>query len=73
MGTMFGDVTDLQQLHHPLNIYHLVEKIKGFPLKAKPFRNIATYQKPKEGEGGGGGVHHSLYRNPEFFPCSHVF
>ena len=49
MGTRFGDVTDLQQRQPPYNIPHLVEKIKGFPLKAKSFRNIATYQKPKGG------------------------
>ena len=55
MATMFGDVTDLQRRHHQSNIPHLVKKIKGFPLKAKSFRNIATYQKPKEG--GGGWVH----------------
>ena len=48
MGNMFGDFTDLQR-HHPYNIPHLVEKIKGFPLKAKSFRNIANYQKPKGG------------------------
>ena len=47
MGTIFGDVTDLQQSHHPLKIPHLVEKIKGFPLKAKWFRNTATCQKHK--------------------------
>ena len=35
----------------PMNIAHLVEKIKGFPLKAKSFRNIATYI---ENPGGGG-------------------
>ena len=45
MTTMFGDVTDLQQHPHPQNILHLVEKNKGFPLKAKSFRNIATDQK----------------------------
>ena len=28
----------------------LVEKIKGFPLKAKSIRNTATYQKLKEGD-----------------------
>ena len=39
------DVTDLQQRHHPLNIPHFFEKINGFPLKAKSFRNTATYQK----------------------------
>ena len=31
MATMCGDVTDLQQRHHPLNIPHIV----GFPLKAR--------------------------------------
>ena len=40
MATIVGDVTGLQQRHHPLNIPPLVEKIKGFPLKAK-----STYQK----------------------------
>ena len=49
MATIFGDVTDLQQRHHPLKIPHLVEKIKGFPLKAKSFRNTATCQKHKGG------------------------
>ena len=44
--TMSGHVTDLQQRHNPKNTPHLVEKTKGFPLKAKSFRNvIATYQK----------------------------
>ena len=42
---MFGDVTDLQQHPNPQNIPHLVEKNKGFPLKVKSFRNIATDQK----------------------------
>ena len=54
MTTMFGDVTDLQQRHHPKNIPHFVEKMKGFPLKAKSFRNTATYERLK-GKGGGGG------------------
>ena len=40
MATIVGAVTGLQQRHHPQNIPHLVEKIKGFPLKAKSFRNI---------------------------------
>ena len=53
MATMFGDVIDLQQRHHPWNIPHLVEKIKGSQLKAKSFRNTATYKKLK----GGGGVY----------------
>ena len=42
-ATLFGDVTGFQQHHHTCNISHLVEKIKGFPLKAKSFQNIATY------------------------------
>ena len=42
---MFGDVTGLQQRNQPENIPHLVEKIKGFPLKVKSFGNTATYQK----------------------------
>ena len=62
MATMFGDVTDPQQRHHPQNIPHLVEKMKGFPLKANSFRNTsftATYKKPK---GGGGSINPlSLY------------
>ena len=45
MATIVGDVTDLQQRHPPLNIPHFFEKINGFPLKAKSFRNTATYQK----------------------------
>ena len=45
MATIVGDVTGLQQRHHPLNIPHLVKKIKGFPLKVKAFQNTATYQK----------------------------
>ena len=49
MATIVGDVTDLQQRHHPLNIPHFFEKINGFPLKAKSFGNTATYQKLQEG------------------------
>ena len=45
MATIVGDVTGLQQRHHPQNIPHLVEKIEGFPLKVKSFPNTATYQK----------------------------
>ena len=47
IATIVGDVTaGLQQRHHPQNIPPLVEKIKGFPLKAKSFRrNTASYQK----------------------------
>ena len=69
MTTMFGDVTDLQQRHHPKNIPHFVEKMKGFPLKAKSFRNTATYQKLK----GGGGVHKALLLVPRWgydFVCT---
>ena len=48
---LFCDITDLQQHHHPQNIPHTVEKIEGFPLKAKSFQNTATYQKLKGGLG----------------------
>ena len=41
---MLGDLTDLQQRHHPYNIPCLLEKVKGFPLVAKSFRNTATYK-----------------------------
>ena len=49
MPTIVGDVTGLQQSHHPLNIPHLVKKIKGFPLKVKAFQSTATYQKLRGG------------------------
>ena len=49
---LFCDITDLQQRHHPQNIPHTVEKIEGFPLRAKSFQNTATYQKLK----GGGSI-----------------
>ena len=45
MATMFGDVTGLQQRHHFKKKPNFVEKIKGFPLRAKSFRNTSTYQK----------------------------
>ena len=48
-ATIVGDVTGLQQRHHPYNIAHLVKKIKDFPLKAKSFQNTATYQKLRGG------------------------
>ena len=54
MATMFGDVTDPQQRHHPQNIPHLLEKMKGFPLKANSFRNtsqILQHIKNPRGEG----------------------
>ena len=49
MATIVGDVTGLQQSHHPLNIPNLVKMIKGFPLKVKAFQNTATYQKLRGG------------------------
>ena len=49
MPTIVGDVTGLQQSHHPLNIPHLVKKIKGFPLNVKEFQNTAPYQKRQGG------------------------
>ena len=49
MATIVGDVTGLQQSHHPLNIPNLVKKIKGFPLKVKAFQNTATDQKLRGG------------------------
>ena len=45
IAAIVGDVTSPQQRHHPQNIPHLVETIKGFPLRAKSFRNTKTYQK----------------------------
>ena len=47
MATLFWDVTEIQQYHQPQNKPHCVEKIKGFPLKAKFCWNTATYQKLK--------------------------
>ena len=62
MATIFGDVPGVQQRHHPQNISHLVERIKGFSLKAKSFRNTVTYRKLKGGvpstpEGMSEGLH----------------
>ena len=51
MTTMFGDVTDLQQRHHPKNIPHFVEKMKGFPLNRF---EILQHIKDSRGKGGGG-------------------
>ena len=45
MATIVGDVTGPQQRRYPYNISHLLEKIKGFPLRVKSFRNAATHQK----------------------------
>ena len=64
MATIFGDVTGLQQRHHPWNIPHLVKKIKGFPLKVKLFQNTATRIK-NSGEG-----FHPPYPPPP--PCTTV-
>ena len=41
MATIVGDIIDLQERHHLLNVPHLVKKVKDFPL----FRNTKTYQK----------------------------
>ena len=49
MQTIVGDVRRLQQRNHPVNIPHLVKKIKGFPVKVKAFQNSATYQKLRGG------------------------
>ena len=49
MATIVDDVTGFQQRRYPLNIPHLVKKIKGFPLTVKSFRNTATYQKLRGG------------------------
>ena len=49
MATIVGDVTGLQQRHHPQNVPHLVKKVKGFALKVKSFQNTATYQKLRGG------------------------
>ena len=49
MATNVSDVTGLQQRNHPYNIPHLVEKIKGFPVKANSFRNTATFKKLRGG------------------------
>ena len=45
MATIVGTVPGLQQCHQPLNIAHLLKKIKGSPPKVKSFPNTATYQK----------------------------
>ena len=45
MATTVSDVTGLQQCYHQQSIPHLVEKIKGFPLKAKSFRKTANIMK----------------------------
>ena len=42
MVTIVGDVSSATT--HKIYL-HLVEKIKGFPLKVKSFRNTATNQK----------------------------
>ena len=49
----------------PLNISHLVKKIKGFPPKVKSFQNTATYQKLR------GGVPSTLPPPPPT-PCTTV-
>ena len=52
MATMLGNVTLAAPPAHKIDLI-IVEKIKGFPLKAKSFLNIATYKKVK---GGGGSI-----------------
>ena len=47
MATIVGDVTVLQQRHYPLNIPHLVKKIKDFPLKVKEFQNTFKIRSPE--------------------------
>ena len=47
MATTFSDVTDLQQCHHALNILHLVEKVKSFPLKAKSKKKGEEVHQPQ--------------------------
>ena len=49
MATIVSDVTGLQQGYHQQSIPHLVEKIKGFPLKAKSFRNTENVKNFGEG------------------------
>ena len=74
MATLFWDVTEIQQCHHPQNIPHRVEKIKGFPLKAKFFWDTATYQK-LHCKGGGGAVpstHPPLYHSGGLCVCPRV-
>ena len=50
MTSMLGDVTGLQQRHHPYkNIPHLFDRIEGFPLNALSFGNTATHKNYREG------------------------
>ena len=61
MATIVGDVTGLQQRHHPQNIPHLVKKIKGFQLEVKI---ISTYCNMSKTPGRG-----SIHPPP---PCTTV-
>ena len=45
----------------PMNIPHLVKKIRGFPLKVKLFQNIATYPKLRGGAPSTPPPPHPLY------------
>ena len=50
MTSMLGDVTGLQQRHHPYkNIPHFFDRIEGFPLNALSFGNTATHKNYREG------------------------
>ena len=49
MATIFGDVTGLQQRHHPKNIPYIVEKIESFPLKANRFEILQHTKNSGEG------------------------
>ena len=73
MATLFWDVTEIQQCHHPQNKLHCVEKIKGFPLKAKFFWDTATYQKLHCKGGGGGSINPPpLYHSGGLRVCPRV-
>ena len=49
MTSMLGDVTGLQQRHHPYkNIPHFFDRIEGFPLNALSFGNTATHKNYRE-------------------------
>ena len=54
MAAVFGDVTDLQQRHHPIKYTSSCREDQRLSTEGKSFRNITTYQKPR-----GWGVHES--------------
>ena len=61
MATIVGDVTGLQQRHHPQNIPHLVKKIKGFPLEVNRFEILQHIKNSGEG-----------FHSPLLLPCTTV-